>query len=222
MSNYELRSMNYRLRGKSSEIRLVCQLSIPILLSLLQLSAHAFAQGKPETFTITNYVSQRYRDFQMMKISIIPPEGFAKDTDQVGFLDSKDAAAIRADEIKHNVHTATGDFLKLFDSTGHSDSLGLKLGESYDFKINGYEAHLINVTGNIEGDDYLEWWMFIGDTSDTYIVKSFIPLRKKNELEQKVRTSLLSVFYEPERRLVPFGTDPTTTSTTPCNCHTKN
>jgi hypothetical protein len=195
---------------------------ISIFLFTLLITVNAFAQQKQETFTITNYFNQHYRDFPMMKISIVPPEGFGKDTDQVGFLDSKNEAAIRAEEIKHDVRTASADFFKLFDSTGLNDSLGLKLLESYNFKINGYEAHLVNVSGKIEGEDYLQWRMFIGDTSDTYVLKSFIPAKKKNALEQKVRTALLSVFYEPDRRLIPIGVDPTTTSSSACNCHNKN
>jgi len=214
--------INYELRGISVKINWIRLICITIVLAVLQVSSNIFAQEKQETFTITNYVSQRYRDFQMMKISIVPPEGFAKDTDQAGFLDSKDAAAIRADEKKQSVHSAAPEFFKLFDSSGHNDSLGLKLLGSFNFKINGYESHLVNLSGKIEGEDYLLWWLFIGDASDTYIVKSYIPVIKKNELEQRVRTALLSVFYEPDRRLIPPGGDPTTTGTSSCNCHTKN
>ncbi len=177
-----------------------------------------FAQ---ETFTITNYFTQNYRDFSMTKISIIPPAVFAKDTDQTGFLDAKDAAAIRADEIKDGVHESSTAFLKHFDSTGRNDSLGLKLLQQFNFTINGYEAHLVNLSGFVEGEEYLQWWMFIGDKSDTYIVKGFIPASKKNILDQQVRTSLLSVFYEPDRRLIPPGGDPTTTSSSSCSCHNK-
>ncbi|MFI5263971.1 MAG: hypothetical protein ACHQM6_05605 [Candidatus Kapaibacterium sp.] len=211
--------MNYESGRKSMKMHLI---SAPILLAILQLPSIVFAQEKQEAFTITNYFNPHYRDFQMMKISIIPPAGFAKDTDQVGFLDVKDAAAIRAEYKKQGAHPASSEFFKLFDSTGYNDSLGLKLLESYHFTINGYESHLVSLSGRIEGDDYLMWWMFIGDTSNTYIVKSFIPVKKKMELEQQVRTALLSVFYEPDRRLIPPGGDPTTTGTSSCNCHTKN
>jgi hypothetical protein len=211
--------MNYELRKQSAKIYFAFVPWVIYGLFFFLTNIPKVSAQKP--FAITNYFTERYRDFPMMKISIIPPECFTKDTDQVGFLDSKDAAAIRAEEIKQGVHTTSADFFKLFDSTRRNDSLGVKLLELYNFNINGYEAHLVNVLGKIEGDDYLQWWIFIGDTSDTYIVKSFIPTGKKKVLEQQVRSALLSVFYEPDRRLIPFGVDPTTTSSSACNCHNK-
>ena len=188
---------------------------------MLLLSVTVFAQEKKETFSITNYFTERYRDFTMMKISIVPPDGFAKDNDEVGFLNRKNAAAIRAEEIRQGVSASSADFFKRFDSTEHKDSLGMKLLDAYNFKINGFEAHLVNLSGIVDGDDYIQWWMFIGDNSDTYVLKSFIPAKKKKALEQQVRSALLSVFYEPDKRLIPPGGDPTTTSSSACSCHNK-
>ena len=195
---------------------------VTIVLVMFCLCSNIFAQEKKDVFNITNYFSPQYRDFQMMKISIVPPQGFVRDTDQVGFLDSKNAAAIRAEVIKHGILSTSADFFNLFDSNQRNDSLGLKMLESFNFRINGYEAHLVDLSGSVEGSEYLQWWMLIGDSTETYVVKSFIPLTKKGELEQRVRTALLSIFYEPERRLIPVGVDPTTTGTSSCNCHNKN
>ncbi|MEP7235296.1 MAG: hypothetical protein ABI778_08370 [Ignavibacteriota bacterium] len=180
------------------------------------------AQEKHETFAITNYVSDRYRDLQMMKISIVPPQGFVRDTDQIGFIDSKNASAIRAEEIQKGIEVACSGFLNLFDSTGKSDSLGLRLLDKFDFAINGFKAHLVSLSGKLESENYDEWWLFIGDKTETYILKGFLPHNKKAELEQAIRSSLLSVFYEPDRRLIPPGGDPTITGSSSCNCHNKN
>ena len=210
----------YKLRmNESREISLVRVIAVPFLiLFLLSIysSLTAFAQ---ESFTLTNYFTPHYRDFTMMKISIVPPAGFAKDTDQVGFLDVKDAAAIRAEEIKKGVHEVSTIFLKRFDSTGHNDSLGLQFISQINFTINRFEAHLLNLSGIVDGDEYLQRWLFIGDTGDTYIVKGFIPEKKKKVLEQQVHNALLSVFYEPDRRLIPPGGDATGTSSSSCSCH---
>ena len=213
--------MNYELKKRSVNIRFIQMIRFATLLGILQMWSVSYSQQKQEAFIITNYVTEHYRDFPMMKISIIPPAGFLKDPDQVGFLDSKDAAAIRAEHIKQGVQKAAVDFFKRFDSTSHKDSLGIKLVELYDFRINGFEAHLVGTSGTLEGEDYLQWLLFIGDASDTYILKGFLPTSKKKTLEQQVRSALLSVFYEPERRLIPVGADPTTTGTSSCNCQTK-
>jgi hypothetical protein len=191
-------------------------LLIPSIIYALSLFSNAFCQ---ENYTVTNYFSQRYRDFQMMKISIIPPDGFAKDTNGIGFVDLKNNAAIRAVELHQGVRAASAIFFNIFDSIEHKDSLGMKFLESYNFKINGYEANLVNLSGKVEGDSYIEWRILIGDNSNTYIVTGFIPANKKKILEQHVRSALLSVFYEPDRRLIPPGSDPTTTSSNACGCH---
>lgn len=174
-----------------------------------------------ENFTITNYFTDRCRDFPMMKISIIPPDGFTKDTIEAGFINAKYASAIRAEEMRLGVAAAWSTISRSFDSIEHKDSLGMKLLDSYYFTINNFKAHLLNVAGKVDGEEYIEWWILIGDPSDSYIIKGYIPLHKKKALEQQVRSSLLSVFYEPDRRLIPLGADATTTSSSACSCHNK-
>ena len=208
--------MNYRSREKPAANRVTLVLcALYVLLSFLH---KASAQ---ENFAITNYFTERYLDFPMMKISIVPPDGFIKDTNDIGFVNLKYNSAIRAEELREGVTVSAADFLKSFDSIYHKDSLGMKLKESFNFKINGFDAHLVNLSGNIEGDDYIQWVLFIGDASDTYIVKGYIPEKRKKILEQQVRSALLSIFYEPDRRLLPPGADATTTSSAACSCHTK-
>ncbi|MDP4229899.1 MAG: hypothetical protein Q8916_05780 [Bacteroidota bacterium] len=182
------------------------------------ISVKVFAQ---DSFSITNYFTEKYRDFPMMKVSIVPPDGFIKDTNEPGFINRKMSAAIRAQEIRQGIKTVAANFFKSFDSTKHKDSLGMKLLDSYEFRINKFEAHVAKISGEVEGDDYLQWLVFVGDSTDTYLVKGFIPEGRKDKLEQQVRSSLLSVFYEPDRRLIPIGADPTTTSSVPCSCSTK-
>lgn len=206
MGNCELR------RSCSSVAYVLC------VLFSFQIISKASAQ---ENFAITNYFSPQYRDFQMMKVSIIPPAGFEKDTEVAGFINIKNGAAIRAQEIKQSIKQTSDYFFSHFDSTEHKDSLGMKLIETFNFKINGFESHLVNMTGKVEEEDYLEWRLFIGDTSSTYIINGFMPANGRTSLEQQIRSALLSVFYEPDRRLIPPGGDATTTSSSACNCHNK-
>jgi len=209
--NYELRIGNYELL--SAKTRPIC-----IIAAIFFLSSSVFAQ---ENFTVTNYFTEKYRDFPMMKISIIPPAGFVKDTDEVGFINEKYSSAIRAENIHIGVKAAMDSFFQSFDSVTHQDSLGMKLLESYSFSINKFRAQLASLSGDVEGDNYREWRMFIGDSSDAYIIKGFLPARKKKELDREMRAALLSVFYEPNRRILPPGSDYTTTSSSGCGCHNK-
>ena len=206
MENWELKS------GRMEDISFIYVLFAFLLVQTV---------SAQENFTITNYFSPKYRDFQMMKISIIPPAGFEKDTDQVGFIDPKSRAAIRAEVIKQGIRQTSEYFFTHFDSTTNKDSLGMKIIESFRFTINGFRSHLVNMTAKVEGEDYLEWRLFIGDTTSTYLIRGFMPASGRTSLEQQIRTSLLTIFYEPDRRLIPPGTDATTTTTSACNCHNK-
>lgn len=204
---------NCELRKKHLPVAFILWLLLTILI--------VNTASAQDNFTITNYFSPQYHDFQMMKISLVPPAGFEKDTEVIGFIDSKNGAAIRAEMIKQSIKQTSDYFFTHFDSTTHKDSLGMKIIESFDFKINDFQSHLVHMTAKVEGDDYTEWRLFIGDTVSSYLIRGYMPANGKTTLEQRIRTSLLTTFYEPDRRLIPAGTDPTTTSSTSCSCHLK-
>ena len=197
------------------------KLTLILISTMLLSSMPALAQEKQESFTVTNYFSERYRDFQGTKISIVPPDGYFKDTLDIGFVNIKNGSALRTEERREDVSFVASSFFKNFDTLSHKDSLGAELHESFNFRINGFQSHLVHLSTIVDGEDYLEWILFIGDKSYTYIVKGFIPRSKQVELELPVRTALLSVFYEPDRRIIPAGVDATTTSSSSCSCHSK-
>lgn len=209
-----------KLRMENCELRRI-NLSVAYVLCILFSFLSVNVASAQENFAITNYFSPKYRDLTMMKISLIPPVGFIRDTEMLGFIDREHGAALRAELIKQSIDSTSNYFFAHFDSIEHKDSLGMKIIESFHFRINGFIAHLVNMTSKVEGNDYLEWRLFIGDTSSTYLIKGFMPANGSKNLEQQIRSALLSVFYEPDRRLLPPGTDPTTTSTSACNCHNK-
>jgi hypothetical protein len=211
---------------KQSPPALLTGLLCAILLVLSFTSAEA-----QNNFTITNYFSEKYRDFPMSKISIIPPAGFVKDTAEFGFISRSNNSSIRVIDMKKNVDTVFESFIHGVDSTGRSGKY--KLGiintetgpievlEIYDFKINGFSSHLVKLFEYTEGEKYFVWTLFTGDTATTYMINGFLPKRKQNELEQPIRNALLSVFYEPNRRILPIGADATSTSVSACGCHDK-
>jgi hypothetical protein len=217
---------NYELRKQSTTIRSIHVVCVPLFILIF-----SFKVSAQDNFTITNYFTNRYRDFPMSKISIIPPAGFEKDTIQSGFIDRKNNASIRTLEIKKNVDSAFADFFIGLDSSGRQGKykLGIintltgpiELLEVYDFTINGFSAHLLKIFEYTEGDKYFVWTLFVGDSARTYMINGFLPKRKQKELDQQIRTSLLSVFYEPDRRILPVGADATTTGSSACGCHSQ-
>jgi hypothetical protein len=207
--NYKLRIANY----EADATRVIC-----VLLFFFIFISNTFAQ---DTFTITNYFTENYRDFPLTKISIIPPAGFEKDTLALGFFSKRYSSALRVGEMQMGIKSSVEKFFKSFDSLNRKDSAGMTLLESYSFKINGFDAKLASLYGKIEGEEYFEWRVFIGDSVNTYIVKGYFPASKKTEIDHDIRTALLSVFYEPDRRILPPNSDWTMTSSTKCACQRK-
>jgi hypothetical protein len=217
------------MKNTSARIRSICVIRV-LLLFFVFVTASLKAAAQ-ENFTVMNYFTDHYRDFPMMKISIIPPAGFVKDTTEPGFINSNDNASIRAIEIKKNVDSAFADFFFGIDSTGrqgkytlgiiHAGSAPMELLEVYDFTINGFSAHLLKVFEYTEGEKYFVWTLFIGDAETAYMINGYLPKRKQQELDRQIRSSLLSAFYEPQRRIIPPGVDPTTTGSSACSCHNK-
>jgi hypothetical protein len=207
--NYELRMRNYELVKKY----LIC---FEVFLIVFCFSTDIFAQ---ESLTITNYFTDRYRDFPMSKVSIIPAKGFEKDSESPGFINRKYASAIRSEEMHAGILETSKNFFNSFDSIHHKDSLGVLISNSLHVLINGFSAYFSELSGNIDGENYSEQIVIIGDNANSYILKGYFPAEKKSELEKEMRTSLLSVFYEPDRRILPPGADATTTSSSACSCH---
>ncbi len=196
-----------------------------LVIALLVVEAgveRAVAQEGSNALTITNYVSEKYRDFPLTKVSIILPDGFVSDSDSFGFINKQHHASLVVDDHRENVLMAANEFIKMFNDSDHTDTLHHKLIESYWCKINGFDGFLVGMSSPDSPDRISQWWMFIGDHSGSYVIRGVLPEKRDDEISKQIRNALLTVFYEPDRRLVAPGADPTTTGTSACRCHQKH
>ncbi len=198
--------------------------SFLLIVALLTIGAgveYSVAQQRSDALTITNYVSEKYRDFPLTKVSIIPPDGFVSDSDSFGFTNKAHNASLVVDDHRENVLMAANEFIKMFNDSDHTDTLHRKLIESYWCKINGFDGFLAGLSNPDSPDRISQWWMFIGDHGGSYVIRGILPEKGDEEISKQIRNALITVFYEPDRRLVAPGADPTTTGTSACRCHQK-
>ncbi len=188
---------------------LVLYLSIIPLFSL-------YAQEQP--LHITNYVTESYWDIRSTHSSIQAPIGFVRDED--GFIEKKSGSMIRVEENTTPILLAQYQFLSSFDSV-MADSLGQKLVEKMKLKINGMDALLAKLTYSVNDKDFISWRLIIGDENYTDVVVGTYTQHFANDLENIIRTSVLSTFFDKDKRLLPAGADPTISSSSSCNCHKK-
>jgi hypothetical protein len=176
-----------------------------------------FAQE--QMIKITNYMTEKYRDYPFTKISLLLPDGFAFSLIDNGFKDQKTRSVIRIEEVGAPVDTVADKFLRRFDVTTAQDSFGFTMKEKMTARINGKHGFLVGLTAEVDGDDYDHTWLFIGDAERTYVIKSMTPYENGEQEVRRIRAAVLSVYYDPDR-IMP-GQDATSSGSSSCNCNDK-
>ena len=163
--------------------------------------------------TVTNYLTEQYKDFPGTKLSILPAEKFTYDVAVGGWTSESKGSWIIASLLQGKPLLAAGMYkARLSDPTRPDAIEGTLLGE-WDISLNARPSRLFKVQTSLGGDDHLQYVLFTGDTTAAYRIIGSV---EEDELilAPRVRKSLLSIFYDPERQ-VGQGTQ---TSASPCNC----
>ena len=176
-----------------------------------------FAQEEP--IVITNYVTDKYWDINGSRTSTIPPSGFTRS--EIGFVQTKSDAMIAVEHSHDAILLTEYKFLRSFDTASHKDSAGSETIESMRFRINGFDALLVKLKIFTNDDAYYAWRLYIGDDNSSDILTGSYPAEKESQLGNAIRTSLLSAFFDKDKRILPVGADPTIISTSSCKCNEK-
>jgi hypothetical protein len=170
-----------------------------------------------ETTTIrTNYITEHYQDFPGTKLSLLPAEHFTHDAGIGGLSSPSKRSWIIASNIQGRSLQAAGLYKARLSDASRPDALEGTLMNEWDLTINAFPSKLFKVQTSLGGDDYLQYVLFIGDTTSAYRVIGNV---HEDELEfaPRVKNSMLSIFFDPERQII-NGQSPTQTSASPCNC----
>jgi len=143
---------------------------------------------------INNELTAEHVNIPGTKISIIPPAGFALSGYFTGFLNAQARCSIVAATITGPVVS----ILKGFNAdTFHKANINIKRTD--ELLINGYIGRLIFGEQSKEGKTYDRYTLIFGDGDNTYILNGIFSKDYEDKYGKAIKTSMLSVVYEPKR-----------------------
>lgn len=163
--------------------------------------------------TVTNYLTEKYQDVAGTKLSLLPPDSFQLDAKTGGWVSKTQRSWIIASSLQTKPLLSAGMYKARLTDKTRPDALEGSLVGEWDIMLNARQSRMFKVETEFGGDDYLQYVLFTGDTTSAYRIVGNIH-EDEIELAPKVKASLLSIFYDAERR-APEGA---THSSSPCNC----
>ena len=169
------------------------------LLIFMALSLIVNAQSE-----ITNSKTTKHINIQGTQTFIIPPEGFEKASNFVGFQQNTTGASIMILEMPGPYI----EFKKGFTKENLAQK-GMNLLNAEEFIINNQPAILIFVTQFSSGHGYMfqKYNLLLKQTeSKTLLINLNFPESLKDELQEKMKNSALSVYVDTLIGIDPFAT----------------
>lgn len=147
---------------------------------------------------INNELNESYVSVPATKVSLIPPEGFTPAINFNGFEQAKSNSSIMVVEV-----------LGPFDETSNGfteeglKSRGVIMSSKEDLIINGYEGVFITSEQFAYDSTFSKYILAFGNDTSTIILNGMYP-KDFQELGDEIKTSILSVVYEPGKETDPL------------------
>ncbi len=156
----------------------------------------SFSQGiNSKAITITNNLNANYSDVTGTKLTIIPPRGFVKSTTFTGFNHELAGSSIVVTEIPGDVNRNFIGFDKKYLLKS-----GVVTEKETFYRINGFDAMLIEGKQVAYGKTYFRQMLIIGDIYRTYLISASMLTTSSEKHLGEVKASLLSVIYNPNQK----------------------
>lgn len=156
-------------------------------------SSSVFGQSK-----IDNVLTAEHVYVPGTKVSLIPPKGFIKAGDFVGFQQNESGSSIMVAEI-------AGSYFVI--KTGLTKeallSKGIVVDKMDSMTINNLPASFITGMQAARGTTYMKYILTFGTKDETIIITGIFP-NALQELGAGIKAAMLSVFYEADRKRNPF------------------
>mgnify|MGYP001766543380 CR=1 FL=1 len=158
-------------------------------------SVFAWGQKKIDTPLTNEHVH-----IKGTKISLVPPEGFTEAINFLGLQEIEMGASIMVVELPGPYSETSGGINK--------ESLlskGVILKNIEKLIINGLPAMMITGTQKAYGNNFTKYMLVMGTEKETIIVNGALP-EYLNESGEKIKESLLTIYYEENKQTDPFAT----------------
>lgn len=169
--------------------------NISLLLLLCVMPMIMFSQSiNSKAVERTNNISASYVDVTGTKLKIIPPKGFSPSTKFTGFNHELAGSSIVITEIPGDVNKNMIGFDKKYLIKS-----GVVVDKQTFYKINGFDALLIEGQQVAYGKTYYRVMLLIGDIYRSYLVSASMISTSSQKHVAEVKESVLGVIYEPQK-----------------------
>ncbi|MGB3151392.1 MAG: hypothetical protein WBB27_12090 [Maribacter sp.] len=148
--------------------------------------------------TITNFVTEAHIQVDGTKISLVPPANFTTAENFSGFQQNESGASIMVLDIP-------GPFSEV--SKGFTEeglkTQGMQLVATEELLLNSLPAILIKAEQSAYGNIYLKYIMAFGSEEESHLINGTFP-KESEELDEVIKQSLFSAFYDPNKEINPF------------------
>lgn len=165
-----------------------------IILAIFLIATYltAFCQGiNSKAIEITNTDSEKYTHIEGTKLKIILPEGFSRRNAST-FEHPLAQSYISVQELEGDVNRN----LYTFDKKTMFQAGIVVMKETF-FKINGYEAMMIDGEQYIDGKELAAMILIIGNVRQTYMILGTTPKPIQNNMNITLSTALLGIIFDP-------------------------
>jgi hypothetical protein len=191
-SNFHNKATDTRRIQKPNRQTINMKQILLITLSILTFST-IYGQTK-----ISNTLTSGHINIEGTKISLIPPDGFIKATNFLGVQQNQSGSTIMVLDIPGPFSETS----KAMTKEGFL-SQGVEVKEIENITLNNLPAIFIVGEQNAHGNVYTKYVLCFGTENETIIINGAIP-NNLNEIAKEVKTSILSSFYEADKKINPF------------------
>lgn len=166
------------------------------ILFLVLLSSPMFSQSyNSKAIEISNNLDANYQIINGTKIQMSLPKGFVKSTSYNGFAHKMAGTSIIVTELPGDVNR---NFLG-FDKKSLF-KIGVILDKTSFYRINGFDAMLIEGKQSAYNQVYSRIMLVIGDVYKSYLISASILSSSSDMHKKEVKAALLSVFYDTDMK----------------------
>ena len=181
-----------RLRRLTNRLKLIMKHIFFLTIFFLTFST-VFGQAR----TI-NVLTAKHINIHGTKISLIPPDGFIKATNFLGLEQNQSGSTIMVLDIP-------GPFSEISKGLTKEGFLsqGVEVKSIEHLTLNNLPAIFVTGEQNAHRNIYIKYVLCFGTENETIIINGATPNNQK-EIANAVKTSILTSFYEADKKINPF------------------
>jgi hypothetical protein len=147
---------------------------------------------------IENKLTEEHQNIKGTKISLIPPAGFTDATDFSGLQQMESGSGIMIFEVPAPYSETSKAITK-----EPLLSKGIQVSKIENLTINRLPAILATGVQNAYGNTYTQYTLVFGTEKETIMINGVFP-KKFKKMGEKVKKSMLSVYYDANKELKSF------------------